>query len=249
MKAYKWINLIMAGLTAILLGFVLVDSFFYQELTGGGRGLDGIFGMSNSVWLVLLLSVFVIIQIICFFTVKPRLTVYRVGFYVLHIGLVLFLAGSFFYYIGGDKTTLQMPVDPDNAYNQFLRTEQYEEGMSVQDLDKITFDFDIGISKMDVTYYDPETDGTSGVKWYDGELMVIGKTASEPTYMEWSVNHPCRYNGWKIYLMGYDPNSQWVSLMCKKDPGEFLSLAGIWMLLGGSVMMCLIKKRKAGDRE
>ena len=249
MKAYKWINLIMTALVAIMLGFVLADSFFYGELFGGGRGMDGIFGVSNSVWLVLLLSAFVLIQIICFFTVKPKLSFYRVGFYVLHIGLVLFLAGSFFYYIGGDKATLQMPVDPQNVYNQFPRVETLEEGQSLREAETITFDFDLGVSKVDVTHYDLEKDGNDGVKWYDAELMVIGKTESQPTYLEWGVNKPCRVGGWKIYLMGYSEQNQVVSLQVKKDPGEFVSLAGIWMLIGGGVMMCLIKKRKAGDEE
>ena len=250
MKVYKWISLITTGLTVILLGFILVDSFFYKELAGGGRGMDGVFGMSNSIWLVLLLSIFVLVQIICLFSVKPKLNFYRVGFYVLHIGLVLFLAGTFFYYIGGDKTTLQMPVDAAATYNQFPRLEQLEEGMSVSDVDTITFDFDIGISEMDVTYYDEEIDGTSGVKWYDGQLMIVDKGEREPQYIDWAVNHPVRHGGWKIYLMGLSYNNDgtpWVTLQMKKDPGELLSLAGIWMLLGGSVMMCLIKKRKAGD--
>ena len=247
MKVYKWINLIMMALVAIMLGFVIVDSFFYEGAFAGGRGMDGIFGLSNSVWLVLLLSVFVLIQIICFFTVKPKLSIYRVGFYVLHIGLVLFLIGSFLYYIGGDKATLQMPVDPRNSYNQFPRIETLEEGQTLREAETITFDFDLGVSEMKVTHYDQEEDGTTGVKWYDAKLMVTGRTESEPIYLDWAVNKPCRYNGWKIYLMGYSEETQWVSLQVKKDPGEFLSLAGIWMLLGGSVMMCLIKKRKAGD--
>ena len=43
----KWINLIMTALVAGLLGFVIVDSFFYQQAFAGGRGMDGIFGLSK----------------------------------------------------------------------------------------------------------------------------------------------------------------------------------------------------------
>lgn len=245
MKVYKWINLIMTALVAVLLVFVIVDSFFYQQAFDGGRGMDGIFGLSNGVWLVLLLSVFVVIQIICLFTVKPKLSVYRIGFYVLHIGLVLFLCGSFLYYAMGDMATVQTPVGEQNIYNQFYRTEDLEEGQMLSDGEILELPFSIGVSRMDVTYYDEETDGTSGVKWYDSELIINGSDGQER--LGWAVNHPVRYGGWKFFLMGCNDTADVVVMQCKKDPGEFISLAGIWMIIGGSVLMCLIRKRKAGD--
>jgi len=63
---------------------------------------------------------------------------------------------------------------------------------------------------------------------------------------ELSVNHTVRKNGWKIYLMNYshaaDEIYEWeyVHLLFRRDPGEFVVKAGAAMMIAGTVLELLI---------
>jgi hypothetical protein len=49
--------------------------------------------------------------------------------------------------------------------------------------------------------------------------------------------------------MNYDRQTESaVQLMLKRDPGEFISLGGIWLTIAGSVVMCLLRKREGGEK-
>lgn len=236
MKFYKWANIIMALLFVVYLGFTVA---------GSAQPERNIF---SSIWVVVLLSAFAALQILCLFLTRPRFSLYRAGFYLLHIGLVLFLAGSFFYYLNGDKIAVAVPVDPSATYSRIQRDVPDSSGEVYTDLN-----FGMGVSQFRVEKYDKTKDGVESDKFYEATLNLTDRVSLRTRQVSLTVNHPYRYEGWKIYLMGYqdmgDTGYRTVSLLFKKDPGEYIALAGIWMIIAGSVVMCLLKKRKAGDRE
>ena len=197
----------------------------------------------HSPWVVLLFAAYVFIQIVCLFSLKPKFSLYRAGFYALHVGLVLFLAGCFVYYIGGDVVNVSVPVNPEGMYNE-VRRNPVEEGKE----STLQLDFYLGISDFKVERYEPEEDGTTIDKYYEATLMIMPKGSREIESHALTVNGPHRENGWKIYLMNYDRTTEGVvQLMLKYDPSEYIALAGILCVIAGSVMMCLLKKREAGD--
>ena len=192
----------------------------------------------KSPWIVFVFAAYVFVQIVCLFSLKPKFTLYRAGFYALHIGLVLFLAGSFFYYIGGDAVNVSVPVEKNMMYNE-VRRNPVPEGKSAN----LRLDFYLGVSDFKVERYDATQD-----KFYEATLKIMPEGTREVETHSLTVNHPHREDGWKIYLMNYDrAEGSAVQLLLKRDPGEYICLAGIWLSIAGSVMMCLMRKREAGD--
>lgn len=93
--------------------------------------------------------------------------------------------------------------------------------------------YDITLQEFRIDFYD---DGVSP-KQYTSILTADGRT------LQTSVNHPCRYNGCRIYQTGYDKdNGDWSALKIVRDPwlplvalgalllalASFLSLKTIW---------------------
>lgn len=199
----------------------------------------------KSVWVVLVFAFFVAIQIICLFSIKIKFTRYQVGFYLLHIGLVLFLTGSFVYYIIGDKLSVSIPVDATATYNQIKRMSK-EEGQS----EYVKLDFDVGVSDFKVEKYEAEEGKVAQDKYYEATLMIVPEGTRDVTNLPLVVNKPYRIDGWKIYLMGYDGTTgTTVSLLFKRDPAEFVSTTGLWMIIVGAVIMCLLRKRKEKETD
>ncbi|MCU0857801.1 MAG: cytochrome c biogenesis protein ResB [Pontiellaceae bacterium] len=53
------------------------------------------------------------------------------------------------------------------------------------------------------------------------------------------INHPARFNGWRFYLMSYDrQNQSTVQLSARHDPGRTAVIAGIWLMLAGTFILC-----------
>lgn len=197
------------------------------------------------IWVVLILAAFVAIQVICLFTLKPKFTLYRAGFYLLHVGLVLFLAGSFIYYIAGDKLDVAVAVNPSATYGQIKRMSD-----DSSQAEYVKLGFDMGIADFKVEKYEAEDGQPASDKYYEAFLMIVPDGTREVTNVPLSVNRPYRTAGWKIYLMGYDGTTgSTVNLMLKRDPAEFVSTAGLWMTIAGAVIMCLLRKREVGDSD
>jgi cytochrome c biogenesis protein ResB len=210
------------------------------SVMGNAGTQDSVF---TGIWVVLILAAFVAIQVICLFTLKPKFTLYRAGFYLLHVGLVLFLAGSFIYYIAGDKLDVAVAVDPTATYSQIKRVSDDPEKTEL-----VKLGFDMGIADFKVEKYAAEDGLPASDKYYEAALMIVPGGTREVTNVSLTVNHPYRTGGWKIYLMGYDGTTgSTVNLMLKRDPAEFVSTAGLWMVIAGGVVMCLLRKREAGE--
>lgn len=231
-KTLYWVLL---AVSCVMTAFTVIAT-----VMGNAGTEDSIF---TSVWVVFVLAAYVAVQIICLFTLKPKFTLYRAGFYLLHVGLVLFLAGSFVYFAWGDKLSVAVPVDPSGTYNQIKRQEPDASGNEY-----VKLDFDMGVSDFKVEKYPAEDGLPESDKYYEATLMIVPDGTREVTAVPLIVNKPYRVGGWKIYLMGYDGGAgETVSLMMKKDPAEFVETAGLWMVIAGAVVMCLLKKREAGD--
>ena len=53
------------------------------------------------------------------------------------------------------------------------------------------------------------------------------------------VNHPVTHKGWRFYLQSYDSESQrYVVVSARRDPGRGLVVAGIWMMVAGTALVC-----------
>ena len=93
-----------------------------------------------------------------------------------------------------------------------------------------------------IEYYD---DGSQ--KQYSAVLSFADPVTLKIDRQEISVNHPVRRNGWKIYLMsftyaaadeGYSRN--YVNLILRRDPGEYIVKAGAALLIAGTVLELLV---------
>jgi len=180
-------------------------------------------------YVVLLLGIFALTQIICIITQKFSFK--KIGFYLLHIGLIAFLLGNFMYFMKGQLVEMVMPID----------------GMSYSSIKKdtgefIDLGFGISINEFNLEKYpDTEVD-----KWYEVKVTVNRSGIPENEIL--AVNNPVRANGWKMYLIDYSGKS--IGVLFKYDPGEYISLMGLWMIISGSFIMCfsgMRRKVKAGD--
>lgn len=219
-----------------------------------------------SVWvgmpIIVVLFIFAIALVISVVAFNPNKRWYSVGFYVLHIGIVLFLLGSFIYTVSGVKTNVQPPVadsitptiefqmkqrfgytDEEIAkakgfYNQIPYTN--EEG----DPAYLDLGFNFRVASFRTEYYDKEQ---TSVKHYEATLEFWENGKEETELL--TVNHPVRRGGWKIYLMNVGVNELYgyteVQLLFKKDPTEFMSTSGIVLTVLGTFMMCFLRPRDA----
>ncbi len=111
---------------------------------------------------------------------------------------------------------------------------------------------------------------TMNVKHYQGTLAFSDDNirVSKKTI---SVNHPVYHGDWKIYLMDAKPDTFYLSanplvlyslygqtqaygaevitLMLKKDPTEFLSVAGILLMIIGTWVMCFFRPRDRKNKD
>ncbi len=219
-------------------------------------GVDGVWSGMPVVIVLLVLGIAIAVSLIVF---NPRRNFYSIGFYVLHLGIVLFLIGSFVYTVSGSEIYVSPPNK--SSFTDVIRYQMVQNGYTAEEVEEFASKFynEVGSTKEDGTteikslgfnfrvadfkteYYE---DGKS-VKYYEATLEFLenGETVEKSL----SVNHPLYYGGWKIYLMDVGVNQpfgyQEVRLLFKKDPTEFLSTGGILLILAGTFMMCLIRPR------
>jgi uncharacterized membrane protein len=90
-----------------------------------------------------------------------------------------------------------------------------------------------------------------GAVYYEALLAIYNKETGETLSRALAVNHPQRINGWKIFLIGYDetePDYVSISMIFKYDPGKYITLVGIWLIITGVIVMCFFKPRKKADK-
>lgn len=236
----------------LLLGAVSAALLVMTVLASAG--VDGVWHGMPIVIVLAVLGIAIAVSVVAF---NPRKNVYSIGFYVLHIGIVLFLIGSLVYAVSGISTNAAPPnvssITPTIEYRMrqmgytddaIANLKGYYNRVNKTDGsgEVIDLGFNFRVSDFQTEYYE---DGVS-VKRYDA-TMEFYNTDGTAEQVSLTVNHPIYRNGWKIYLMSVHENGvygyQQVQLMFKKDPTEFLSTAGIVLIILGTFMMCFIRPR------
>ena len=201
--------------------------------------------------LVIVLTVFAILLIAALVLFNPRKNAYSIGFYLLHAGILFFLAGGLLYQFFGHSVQVAPPnvasltpgvqamlhangmEVPNGYYNQIPGRED-----TIADLG-----FNFRVVDFDTEYYDT---AQTEVRHYQATLGFL--EAGEEVTRELTVNHPLYYGGWKIYLMAVtaDPvyGYEKVQLLIKRDPGEILSTTGILLTVFGTFSMCFIRPHR-----
>ena len=156
----------------------------------------------------------------------------RIGFYLTHAGIVLLLAGFALFELGGDSITAAVPVnETGGTYYSNIQRENGE----VCDLG-----FNFRVDSFSVESY-----GDGSDKQYYAGFSFADAVTLKVENKELSVNHPVRKNGWKIYLMNHgkgftaDGIGEYVNLLFRRDPGEFVVKAGVVALVAGTVLELL----------
>ncbi len=231
MKFFRTSYLVLLILSLVTVGLIVAD-------TACGGGSD----IFSNIGVVFLLIVYVVLQLICLFRMKPSFTLHRVGYYLLHVGLVLFLVGHFAYYIGGDRTEVTLPVGSD-TYGKIQRVD--ENGLPTDEFTDLGFQ--IGVASFRVEQYPADENGRAADKFYEAALVTVDRTSLLEQVRPLTVNGPVHENGWKIYLMNYGGTEETgyrVLLLLKRDPGEVFSDMGIWFTIAGAFLLCI--RRKTG---
>ncbi len=149
-------------------------------------------------------AVYVVLQFVCLFFTKPQISAYKIGFYLMHVGVPLMLIGFMLYELFGMSLYANVPVDSrGNVYPAITK----EDG-SVQQLG-----FGIRLNNFTVENYE-----NGGPKYYGAYLGIYdynekGNTESSMYNSEnitLEVNKTYRKEGFKIYLMSYDDGSAYL---------------------------------------
>ena len=210
---------------------------FFVTLAGSFGDQD----VFSSPAVYLSLGLIALITVIGIIFYDPRKVVRAIGFYLLHAGIVLFLLGQLVYTVAGYKVNVSMLENGRDSYDK-IKTANGE---------ILELGFELGMGEFTAEYY---ADGSP--KHFEAELLIDGKPVSV------TVNHPIRHNGYKMYLMSSSKDqsgAEYVSMLVKYDPGEFVSSFGIIMIMIGSFVICFARssrskvsdteKTKAGDKK
>ena len=281
-------------------------------------------GTSMHSWPTLLIfSIYALVQIVCLAMYDYRPKIYKIGFALVHAGILVMLVGFLAYNISGEYYTLNFTVG--EGYDGFYT--QNDDGED----EYYEFGFGVEIDKFTVEKYESGSD-----KFYHADLTFSDDETAERETAALEVNRTLRKNGWKIYLMDYGDGKnefvktfghykfdyefygddwqslsdkldeleypieryycylksaggyvseyegeeltdgilsglvrtpayahvlihenkayvyvyrQTVSLAFKKDPGEYAVVGGMCMTLVGTVMTCVIGRKKHDDEE
>ena len=222
----------------------------------------GISDVWNGMPIIVVLSLFGVALAVSVVAFNPKKTFYSIGFYVLHIGIVLFFIGSLVYAVSGEVTNAAPPnVKSITTAMEYQMKQNGESDRSIATLkgyynqvgkadgsgEIIDLGFNFRIVDFKTELYE---DGMP--KHYEATVEFLNKDGTTEQE-KLTVNHPIYRGDWKIYLMDVGKNSiygfQEIQLMFKKDPTETLSDAGIILIILGTFMMCFIRPRDKAQSE
>ena len=247
----------------IILGIVLAALCAMTVVaSAGGKAWGG----AMTVAVLALLALAIVVSLVAF---NPRKAVYSIGFYLAHLGIVAFLAGSLIYVMGGYSVTVAVPnggsLTPTLEYqmmqmgltsDQIAGLKGYYNQIPGEKIDEATgkkmpedLGFHLRITDFVTEYYD---EAQKNVKHYEATVEILYPDGYTET-RTLAVNHTLRVNGWKLYLMdvgvdevyGYEK----VHVTFKRDPAEFLSTLGIIITIIGTFLMCFGKPRSPKEKK
>ena len=194
-----------------------------------------------------LLGIFGVLTVVCLcISNAGGNAIYKIGFYVIHGGLVLLVIGFMIYGLFGEK--YDVGVFRGETYYDSIRDTSGETEKMVE------LGFGFRLEEV-YTEYHLDRDGvpTKDPKMYYAVLSVVENGSSVPKTFEISVNKPLRLNGYKIYLMAISNDGQsGATFLFKKDPAELTITLGMASTIIGAFLMCyssgFVLKKKAGDK-
>ena len=229
-RIYDIVSLILLGITLFFLALTVVFS------TGSSVNFRG-FAVTG----VLTLGGILMAASLVFARPSGNLPK-RIGFYLTHGGIVLMLAGFALFELAGDSVTAAVPVS-EEVYTYYSNI-QRENG------EMCDLGFNICVENFEIETYDDGSD-----KQYYADLLFADAVTLKVEKKELSVNHTVRKNGWKIYLMNYgkgftaDGMGEYVNLLFRRDPGEYVVRAGVVVLVAGTVMELLVGNAVRSKKE
>lgn len=240
------INKNLAKALYIILGVVTI-ALLIMTIFASASGKNADYPAMTAV-IFILLGGAIAVSLVVF---NPQKSIYDIGFYLLHMGIVLFLVGMAVFAVKGSSHYVALPdiasviateKELKNNYSfgdsDIDRLKSYRNQMAGDDGEIIDLGFNFRITDFTAEYYE---DGEA-VKHYDAEVEFFLRDGTVET-LHLTVNHPIYRGGWKIYLMsvGTSPYGyEQVTLLIKNDPAEFVSVAGIALIILGTFMMCLL---------
>ena len=303
MRILLKIGIISSAAAAVLVAVFAVRQVFFDTATADFK---------NSVVLWILIAVFAVcagVTIVALLVAKPN--VRKIGFYVMHIGMVLILIGSLTYYLFGVKIhlTAYENTDASSARNlaSIIETAPVRGDDYIANFNNIS----VGVKSITCRYYDPEyaiyelgndtpvkdeiypdKDGVYDFGKYgkfnkrdliaeDGryvqqqfengaiaypmvsesgkgtlehvEVVAVlqDRKTGESVEKEFTINNPVNFSGWKVILMDAHEDEGDVQFFMKYDPGEYITLAGMWLTIIGSFACAFLtfkpKKARGGQ--
>jgi hypothetical protein len=249
-----------------------------------GKGLSATAVYTSPVMILLL-------GLLCASSIRCCLRRRTIGFYLVHIGVVIILVGAFIGYVTGEKGMVQL---------QLLRPLAVS-GLTGQN--PVPFGFDVAARDFQVEFYPPvyhlyrelprdrvvqgqmpfekvaevdvagreflEIDGIGRLEvsnlwneargeWVPRRMLKSGSflhlASQTPSFygvtlqitdgnrqleLPVSINHPAGYKGWRFYLTSYDQRTRsYVVLSARHDPGRGAVIAGIWIVMIGTFVLC-----------
>ncbi|MBE6608565.1 MAG: cytochrome c biogenesis protein ResB [Ruminococcaceae bacterium] len=241
-----------------VLGIVMAALLVMTVIASAGGNLWG--GMTTVV-ILFLMGLAIAVAVVAF---NPRKGFYSIGFYLAHIGIVMFLVGSLLYSVGGYSVTVAVP--DGGSITPLIEYQMIQKGLTSDDIaslkgyynqipgretDEVTgqkipqdLGFNLRITDFVTEYYDEEQ---KNVKHYEATVEILYDDGTVET-KSLSVNNTLHINGWKLYLMDVGIDDVYgygkVHITFKNDPAEFLSTLGIVIIIIGTFMMCLIRPRE-----
>lgn len=215
--------LLMLGITVVFLVMAVLTSF--------GSDINW-----KSPLTTVLLAAGGFFTFISVFMRKPTKNIIKdLGFYAMHLGLVVMLVGFALFELAGDTVSANVPIGSDTFYSNIGR----ENG----EICELGFNFRVTDFSIDYHEDGSEKQYRAGIEFADAVTLRVEED-------ELSVNHTLKKNGWRIYLMSY--SGEYVNLMFRSDPGDYVVKTGVWMTIAGTILSLLVAnmipaKKKEGD--
>ena len=125
--------------------------------------------------------VFAILQIACISVYQPAFTPYKIGFYLMHLGLLILLSGLAAFELAGFDQTVSVPVNENGSFYSSIRNENGEE----EDLG-----FSFRINSFRVDKYESGSD-----KYYRADIEFLDPATLRQSKEYLEVNRTLRQNG------------------------------------------------------
>lgn len=166
---------------------------------------------------------------LCFSSVAGR-ALYKIGFYILHGGLVVLIVGFLLTNLAGAKCFGELTaIDKGGALAPSV--EFYEDGVLKN---KVNLTYSVGLESIVTEYYE-----SGQPKHYEATLVLVDRSTRETVdKISLTVNHPVRIDGLKFYLMDAPRDGNSIKILVKDNPGEYVVIAGIVILTVGTFIMC-----------